>query len=117
MRAGDIFSNEDELIVTPDGRLSKVEDAVMPDPDPEVKRDILIAYTMFFDRLNFDTDTTDEISSTYSLQTTTRTKASAEATFSSSNETSTSGGGEVSGGGKVKEVNVGVKLSGTTSSR
>jgi hypothetical protein len=117
MRAGAIFSNDDELIVTPEGRVSKVEDAVMPDPDPEVKRDILIAYTMFFDRLNFDTDTTDEISSTYTLQTTTGTKTSAEASFTSGNETSTSGGAGVSGGGKVKEVSVGLKLSGTSSSK
>ena len=111
VNAGRLWRNDDEAILTNDGRLRPVEELVEIDLDP-VKEDSLGTTRVFYDRLTSDSDITVEITSTLSVETVTTTTRSSEAGSTSSSENNIGAEGNISG--KVKEVSLGLKMTGSS---
>jgi hypothetical protein len=115
--AGAHYRNDDEVIVTPDGKVLTVEEALTVQPDPGQRTEVLGTGWYFFDKRGFSSDTTDEITTTFSLQTTTTGTVAGKITNSSSAENAAGGSAEVSGKIPVKSAEIGVKFGATASSK
>ncbi len=116
-RAGDVFNNDDELVITPDGQVQKLEEALSVEPDPGTRREIAGTVTDFLDRQAFDGDSPAEVISTFSTVVTSSGGLASKTTSRSSTETGRSAGGEVTGKGAFKGIEVGVKFSGSVSDK
>lgn len=116
-RAGETFRNDDELVVTPEGQVMRLEQTVRVERDPGERREIIGNVSNFFDKLAFDGDSTDEITTVISNVVTISGSVSTRTTSSSGSETSTGAGAEVTGKGTFKGIDVGVKFNGSVSSK
>ncbi len=108
--AGTRYSSDDEVIVTAVGMVAKVEEVLSIALDPVEQTDVLGGAWYFFDKRGFSADTTDEITTTFSLETTTSGTLGSKITNSSSAENAGGGSAEVTGEVPVKAVKVGVKF-------
>lgn len=116
-RAGEVYQNDSELIILPDGQLKRIEETLEIEPDAGEKSENLGSVSNFFDKLAFDGDTTDEITTTISNTTTTSSGSGMKATTSSAAEMASGIGGEVTAKIPIKTVELGVKFSGNVSQK
>lgn len=117
--AGENYRNDDELVVTPEGQVLRIEQTVRIERDPGERREIIGNVSDFFDRLAFDGDATDEITTTLSNVVTVSGTVTTKTTSSSSSETATGAGAEVTGNKKdaFKGIDIGVKFTGNVSGK
>jgi hypothetical protein len=115
--AGETYRNDDELFITPEGQVLRFEQTFRIERDPGERREIVGRVTNFFDKLAFDGDFTEEITTSISNVLTSNGTVSTRTTSSAASEVAAGTGGEVTGKGAFQGIEIGVKFNGNVSSK
>lgn len=115
--AGRVYSNEDELIITSEGKLFKAEEAVKIDIDPQFKFEFCGTLTQFFDLLNSTEGQDRKVSSSIIQEINTDREGNATTTTQTTSEVSGGGGVKVTGEPTVGGVKTDLEVNANISSK